>query len=102
MARGPRAPPQAFDLRHRPGVEAGKRAAATVLALQGRLVAALGARPGTWATAEALAAAAGAPDEVETAFQLLERLAANPGRGVRREAGLTPFDARYRADDVVR
>ena len=46
-------------------------------------------------TCEELAAAAGAPDEVETVFLLLERLAANPGRGVARRAGRTPFTAVY-------
>ena len=39
------------------------------------------------ATCEELAAAAGAPDEVETVFHLLERLAANPERGVTRRPG---------------
>ena len=41
--------------------------------------------------------AAGAPEEVETVFHLLERLAANPSRGVRRSPGLGPFEAIYTA-----
>ena len=48
-------------------------------------------------TCEDLAAAAGAPDEAETVFHLLERLAANPDRGVARRAGPTPWEAAYRA-----
>jgi glucose-6-phosphate isomerase len=44
-------------------------------------------------TAEELAAAAGAPGEAETAFHVLERLAANPSRGIERVPGPSPFDA---------
>jgi glucose-6-phosphate isomerase len=59
---------------HQPGVEAGKKAAATVLALQGKVLTALTDVP---QTAEKLATAAGYPEEVESAFLLLEHLAAN-------------------------
>ena len=80
---------------HQPGVEAGKKAAAAVLALQGALVAALEKAPGTFRTAAEWAAAAGAPERTETAFRVLEHLAANPGRGVARKEGADPFSARY-------
>jgi glucose-6-phosphate isomerase len=80
---------------HQPGVEAGKKAAASVLDLQRKVVAALRERGKAGGTCEDLAAAAGAPDEVETVFHLLERLVENPGRGVARRAGATPFDALY-------
>jgi glucose-6-phosphate isomerase len=83
---------------HQPGVEAGKRAAAAILELQRAIVAALRARGPLGGTCQALAADAGAPDEVESAFWILEHLAANPRRGVRREAGPTPFDAVYRIE----
>jgi glucose-6-phosphate isomerase len=59
---------------HQPGVEAGKKAAGVVLDLQGRLLAALSTEP---RTAAALAEAAGAPSDVETAYLILEHLAAN-------------------------
>jgi glucose-6-phosphate isomerase len=59
---------------HQPGVEAGKKAAAAVLQLQTRLLNALTSEP---QTAEQLATAAQAPDQVESAFWLLEHLAAN-------------------------
>jgi glucose-6-phosphate isomerase len=81
---------------HQPGVEAGKRAAASVLDLQRRLLAELGRRAGEATGCEELAAAIGAGDEVETAFKILERLAANPTRNVERLPGATPFDATYR------
>ncbi|HKB01502.1 MAG TPA: glucose-6-phosphate isomerase [Gemmataceae bacterium] len=59
---------------HQPGVEAGKKAAAGVLALQGKVVAALSETP---QTAEQLAATAGAPEAVELVYLILEHLAAN-------------------------
>src|SRR5205823_2411146 len=59
---------------HQPGVEAGKKAAAAVLALQAKAVAALSTEP---RTAEQLAAAAGTPDDVEAVYDILTHLAAN-------------------------
>ena len=70
---------------HQPGVEAGKKAAAAVLALKAPLLAALTGSP---ATAEVVAARAGVVD-VESAWWMLTRLAAN-GRGVRVERGASP------------
>ena len=81
---------------HQPGVEAGKRAAAAVLDLQRRALEALAARGAGGATCEQLADLIGARGEVETVFHLLERLAANPERGIVRSAGASPFDAVYR------
>ena len=80
---------------HQPGVEAGKKAAAGVLDLQKRTLAALAERGTEGASCEELAEAAGASDDVETVFHILERLAANPERGVVRRPGSTPFDAVY-------
>jgi len=80
---------------HQPGVEAGKKAAASILDLQRKLMAALRERGPAGATCEELASAVGAPDEAETVFHILERLAANPGRGVQRREGGSPFDAVY-------
>ena len=67
-----------------------------MLALQGALMRVLEEQGAGGATCEELAAAAGAPEEVETAFMILQRLAANPVRGVVRQDGSTAFDARYR------
>ena len=58
-----------------PGVEAGKKAATGVIALQLRLVAALKAEPGKEFTAESLAGKAGG--DAELAFKILEHLSAN-------------------------
>jgi len=79
---------------HQPGVEAGKKAAAEVVAVQAKVVAALGAAGDEALGAEDVAKAAGVED-VETVYWVLRHLAANPGSGVRRRAGKTPFDATF-------
>lgn len=79
---------------HQPGVEAGKKAAAAVLALQGKAQQALTAEP---RSVTEIAAALGQPDQAATLYKILEHLAANPGRGVRRSGGRAPHEARYQA-----
>src|SRR5439155_13517831 len=59
---------------HQPGVEAGKKAAASVLTLQAKVLAAMSDTP---QTAEQVATRAGEPEAVESVFLLLEHLAAN-------------------------
>jgi glucose-6-phosphate isomerase len=59
---------------HQPGVEAGKKAAATILETQAKVLAALTTTP---QTAEAIAKATGSEDSAETVFHILEHLAAN-------------------------
>jgi glucose-6-phosphate isomerase len=78
---------------HQPGVEAGKKAAAFVIEVQKKALAALVAAGPAGATCDELAAAAGVPDEAETVLHVLERLAANPERGVTRRRGATPSAA---------
>jgi glucose-6-phosphate isomerase len=74
-----------------PGVEAGKKAATGVIALQVKLVAALKGSPGRGSSAEALAAQVGG--DAEMAFKILEHLAAN---GTVRKTSKTPwFDSTY-------
>jgi glucose-6-phosphate isomerase len=72
---------------HQPGVEAGKKAAASVLSLQGKVLAALSDAP---QTAEQVAAAAGAPEATESVFLILEHLAAN-GRARVADPGRATF-----------
>ena len=77
---------------HQPGVEAGKKAAAAVLALQSKVLASLSSVP---RTAEQIATAIGAADSAETVYLVLEHLAAN-GRARMAPAdqpGLTTFAA---------
>jgi glucose-6-phosphate isomerase len=83
---------------HQPGVEAGKRAAAGVLALQARVLGFLKERRGSFLDADAVAQALGVADQAETVFHLLEHAAHNPDHGVvRRAEGASPFTARYAA-----
>ncbi len=59
---------------HQPGVEAGKKAAASVLSLQAKVSAALTGQP---QNASQIAAAIGAADSAEGVYLVLEHLAAN-------------------------
>lgn len=77
---------------HQPGVEAGKKAATGVIAVQHAVLRALRAAPGAARTAPELAAAAELAEQVETVYQVLEHLAAN-GRVARTRGG--PATARY-------
>ncbi|MCE9670956.1 glucose-6-phosphate isomerase [Myxococcus stipitatus] len=82
---------------HQPGVEAGKKAATSVLELQKKLVARLREARAEARSAEQLAADVGQPNEVETVFKILEHLAANPERGIQRSGQPGPAGARFRA-----
>jgi glucose-6-phosphate isomerase len=75
---------------HQPGVEAGKKAAAAVLTLQGKILTDLRAKRGEFRTAEKIAAALDEGD-VETVFAVLRHLAANPDHAVARREGPTYF-----------
>jgi glucose-6-phosphate isomerase len=85
---------------HQPGVEAGKKAAGAVIELQGKLLARMRAEKGRSHTAEELAAAIGAADEVENVFKVLEHLAVNSPE-IRRSGADTYFDARFEAGDTL-
>jgi glucose-6-phosphate isomerase len=82
---------------HQPGVEAGKKAAGSAIALLRDVVAGLRASPGRAFAAEDLALEIGKPAETVRVYKLLEHLAANPGRGVERVDGATWHQATYRA-----
>lgn len=85
---------------HQPGVQAGKKAADTVLGIQRQILAHLRAHRGRAFTAKAIAKAIGSADEVETVFRLCEHLAANTERGVKRQDGKTVCEAMYAADQA--
>ena len=71
---------------HQPGVEAGKKAATGVIALQQKLVATLQAAPGQYYTAEAAANSIGGSPEL--AYKILDHLAAN---GAVKKQAQTPW-----------
>jgi glucose-6-phosphate isomerase len=81
---------------HQPGVEAGKKAAKRLLALQERVVEMLTASHGTSQTALEMAQALNEPESVENIFHILRRLAANHLHGVRAEPGTDIFESKFR------
>ena len=81
---------------HQPGVEAGKKAAGAVLALQRKILAYLRADKQRARAAEEVAEAIGASDEAETVFKVLEHLAVNDPE-VRRIPAKTPWESRHQA-----
>jgi len=86
---------------HQPGVEAGKKAAGTVLKLQGEVLAKLREAKGKEFTAAELAAALGVKEEVETVFKVLRHLAANPDHSVKMTEGKDLFTRRYSLDMCI-
>jgi glucose-6-phosphate isomerase len=83
---------------HQPGVEAGKKAAGTVLKLQSEIIELLRAQRGREFSSEECAMALARPEEVETVFSILRHLAANPDHGVSRIMGERIFENRFRCD----
>lgn len=67
---------------HQPGVEAGKRAAGSVLDMQGKILETLRTHPGRPMTAEEIAKVLGTPQAAETVFRVLLHASANPDHGV--------------------
>ncbi len=65
---------------HQPGVEAGKKAAESILTLQGEVFDLLTREQGRAMTCAEIAQGIGKPDEVEHVFKICERLATNPSR----------------------
>ena len=76
---------------HQPGVEAGKKAAGTVISLQKELVDLLN-REDRDLTACDLATKLGRPEDAEAVFAILRHLAANPGNGIAINAGGRPAE----------
>jgi glucose-6-phosphate isomerase len=81
---------------HQPGVEAGKQAAAGVLALQAALLGALQAAGGDALDAPTLAERVGAADRVDVVHTLLRHLAASGHHPVAADATDDVFDLRFR------
>jgi len=82
---------------HQPGVEAGKKAAATFLSLKTKALNHLYKHKGESFTANQLADAIGENDHVVAVFKLLEHAAANPAKGISKKLLDNPFDATFSA-----
>jgi glucose-6-phosphate isomerase len=80
---------------HQPGVEAGKKAAGTVIALQKSVVELLQQERRS-ITADAIAELLGKPEQVEMVFAILRHLAANPDRGIIQDRAEKIADVTFR------
>jgi len=80
---------------HQPGVEAGKKAAGLVIQLQTKALAFLKKEKGKSFTAEEIASAIGAPEEVEMVFKLLEHAAFNLDHPIKKIPADPPFRSQY-------
>lgn len=80
---------------HQPGVEAGKKAATSVIALKLKIAEALKGNAGTAFTVDSLAAKLGAAEQAELVFKILEHLEANGS--VRKTAKSPWFESTYQA-----
>ena len=81
---------------HQPGVEAGKKAAGIVLTIQREIISFLKTNLNQQFTATEIAKSINREEDVETVFKVIEHLAANKVRGVRKKSSRNPFGARYR------
>lgn len=81
---------------HQPGVEAGKKAAASVLDLQRKVLERLAAQPGTWKTVADLADELGIAGQEEWIYKVLEQLAVNRPGIERDPDGNGPSESSFR------
>jgi glucose-6-phosphate isomerase len=80
---------------HQPGVEAGKKAAGSILALQLEILTHLRSKRKRMLTAGEIATAIDRSDQVETIFLILEHMRANSDHGVIMMEGDTAFTRSY-------
>jgi glucose-6-phosphate isomerase len=81
---------------HQPGVEAGKKAAGNVLAIQREIINHLRANLNHSVKLDQIVKAIGRKDDIETVFKVVEHLAANPLRRIKKKASKNLFEARYK------
>ncbi len=81
---------------HQPGVEAGKKAAVIVLAIQRDILAFLQGNLKKRFTVQEIAKGIGREEELETIYKLCEHLAANPARKFSKSASVNLFEVRYK------
>ncbi len=80
---------------HQPGVEAGKKMAGAVIALQRNVLTHLRNNPGNSFTAEEIAKAINAEENAESVFKILEHVSANGDHGVTKSPGAHAFESKY-------
>jgi glucose-6-phosphate isomerase len=80
---------------HQPGVESGKKAATRVLKIQEQVLAVLKSNRKQSLTVDQITAKIYGQGEAEHVFKILERLSANPARGIKKQSGKNPFTSKY-------
>jgi glucose-6-phosphate isomerase len=80
---------------NQPGVEAGKKAANNVIAIQRQVLGFLSKSDHRSFTAAEIARAISDDDEVENVFKICEHLSSNPNRKIKRLPAESPFAAKY-------
>jgi glucose-6-phosphate isomerase len=80
---------------NQPGVEAGKKAASNVIAIQQQILEFLSKQPRQTFTALELASRIRANDEVESVFKICEHLSQNPSRHIKKIPAEFQFAAKY-------
>jgi len=81
---------------HQPGVEAGKKAASDVLTIQQEIIAFLKSNLNQRFTVFEIANSINREEEAETVFKIIEHLAINPARKIRKKSSSNVFEARYK------
>ena len=79
---------------HQPGVEAGKKAAGTVITLQNKAITHLKANAGKSFSASEIAKTIGEADEVETIYKILLHIGSNSDRGIN-ITGTSPDSSKF-------
>src|SRR5438270_274212 len=82
---------------HQPGVEAGKKAATSVIDVQLKIIDFLRGQSTNRFTAPQIADNIGRSEDVETVFKVCEHLAANPDRRIQKSSGRSIFESNYKA-----
>lgn len=78
---------------HQPGVEAGKKAAATILELQLKILRYLETHRTSAKSVSENASGIGNAEAMESVFKICEHLAVNPSRGLKKVPGKSPFES---------
>lgn len=81
---------------HQPGVEAGKKAATAMIALQKKILALFHTKKGQSLTPAEIATEIGLPEEKESVFKICEHLSSNERGVVKTHAG-SPLEATYQS-----
>jgi len=82
---------------HQPGVEAGKKAAGNVLAIQRQIIRHLKSNLNSNYSVDEIAKNIGKEEEAETIFKICEHLSANKTRKIKKKKSVNVFAARYKA-----